>query len=56
MMLKKLSLLSSEEEPSFSTMKDLFDFIDIRKDGVVDLHEWMQTFRKIDVIFEFLCR
>lgn len=25
-------------------MKDLFDLIDIRKDGYIDLHEWQQTF------------
>ncbi len=33
----------------FSMIKELFDFIDCRQDGVVDIHEWMQTFKKINV-------
>jgi len=28
-------------------MKDLFEAVDIRKDGVLDLHEWQQTFGRV---------
>lgn len=30
-------------------IKELFDYIDCRQDGVIDIHEWMQTFKKIKV-------
>ena len=29
----------------FSILKDLFEFIDIRKDGVIDMNEWLQSFK-----------
>jgi hypothetical protein len=29
----------------------MFDFIDIRKDNVIDIHEWMETFKKLNVYF-----
>lgn len=28
-------------------MKDLFDLIDIRQDGLIDLTEWQQTFGRV---------
>jgi len=28
-------------------MKDLFEIIDIRKDGKIDKHEWNQTFAAV---------
>ena len=31
--------------PPFSIMRDLFDYIDIRKDNSIDIHEWMSAFR-----------
>jgi Ca2+-binding EF-hand superfamily protein len=40
----ELSKLSKNEVPPFSIIKDLFDEIDIRKDGELDTHEWNQTF------------
>ena len=39
--LIKLSQLSSTPVPSFAIIKDLFDFIDVRRDGIIDLNEWM---------------
>jgi len=36
--------LGNVEVPAYSVMKDLFDHVDIRKDGFVDLQEWQQTF------------
>lgn len=38
-----------EEVPAFSIIKDLFEFIDIKKDGLIDVHEWTQTFTQLTV-------
>lgn len=46
-LIKELSKLSSEEIPPFGIIKDLFDEIDIRKDGEIDLKEWNQTFLRV---------
>ena len=35
--------------PTFMIIKDLFEIIDIRKDGVLDEKEWLQTFKIIQV-------
>lgn len=35
--------------PTFIIVKDLFNYIDTRGDGYVDIHEWMQTFKRIEV-------
>lgn len=48
-MVTKLSQLAREDAPSFSLIKDMFDFIDIRRDGIIDMNEWMQSFRLIEV-------
>ena len=40
----KVYELSNEKIPAYPVIKDLFDTIDIRKDGILDLNEWMQTF------------
>ena len=39
--------LAGEKEPTYLVIKDLFDTIDIRKDGMIDLHEWQQTFGQV---------
>lgn len=36
--------LANEKCPVYAVMKDLFQQIDIRRDGVIDLAEWQQTF------------
>jgi len=41
--------LSGEEQPAFSIIRDLFDFIDVKKDGVIDKDEWCQTFSHLPV-------
>lgn len=33
-----------DKVPAYPVIKDLFDAIDIRKDGIIDLSEWQQTF------------
>lgn len=43
-LITELAKLSDEEMPPFGIIKDLFDEIDIRKDGFIDLKEWNQTF------------
>lgn len=45
----KLHQLSRDDIPAFPIIKDLFDFIDIRRDGIIDMTEWMQSFRLIEV-------
>jgi len=39
--------LAGEKAPTYPVIKDLFDTIDIRKDGMLDLHEWQQTFGQV---------
>jgi hypothetical protein len=36
----KLHELANEKYPSYPIIKDLFDTVDIRKDGIIDLNEW----------------
>jgi Ca2+-binding EF-hand superfamily protein len=43
-LVNQLSNLSGESMPAFSVLKDLYDIIDIRKDGVIDMREWLNTF------------
>lgn len=32
---------------AYPVIKDLFDTIDIRKDGILDMNEWQQTFGRV---------
>lgn len=43
-LVTKAHELAGEKPPTFLVVKDLFDTVDIRKDGEIDLHEWQQTF------------
>ena len=36
----KLHELASEKQPPYPIIKDIFDSIDIRKDGTIDMNEW----------------
>jgi hypothetical protein len=36
--------------PNYTLMKSAFDAIDMRKDGLIDMNEWMKAFSKIEVI------
>lgn len=38
--------LATEDIPPFAIIKDLFEFIDKRRDGLLDLTEWMDAFSK----------
>lgn len=39
-MVVKLYELAGEKFPAYPVIKDLFDTIDIRKDGILDHNEW----------------
>ncbi|KAM3134464.1 hypothetical protein pb186bvf_013430 [Paramecium bursaria] len=45
-MIEMLYRLATEEIPPFAIIKDLFEFIDKRRDGQIDLTEWMDAFAK----------
>lgn len=45
-MIEMLYRLATEEIPPFAIIKDLFEFIDKRRDGQIDLTEWMDAFSK----------
>lgn len=47
-LVNRLCLLAKEEVPPFAIIKDMFDFIDIRRDGIIDMTEWMQSLRLIE--------
>ena len=34
----------AKKEPTYSVMKYIYDYIDIRKDGIIDLNEWNKIF------------
>ena len=38
---------ASQQVPAFYVIKDLFDAVDIKKDGFIDLKEWNQTFNNL---------
>ncbi len=37
----RLNQLADEKQPTYPVIKDIFDTIDIRKDGIIDMNEWM---------------
>jgi len=43
----KVHDLANTPTPAYAIIKDLFDLIDIRQDGLLDLHEWQQTFGNV---------
>ena len=46
--VQRISELAREPAPAFPVIKDLFDIIDIRKDGVLDMREWLNTFKEAE--------
>lgn len=51
-LVNKLCELAGETVPAFTVLKDLYDIIDIRKDGLIDLREWLNTFKGEQKQFE----
>ena len=39
--MDRVSQMSNEALPAFNIMKDMFEVIDIRGDGIVDEKEWV---------------
>ena len=39
--------MAGDKLPTYPVIKDLFDTIDIRKDGIIDMNEWQQTFGNV---------
>ena len=37
--------LEKMPKPDFTVLKDMFDVIDIGRDGVIDFREWIATFQ-----------
>eukprot|EP00825_Cyclidium_porcatum_P044688 TRINITY_DN6617_c0_g1_i1.p1 TRINITY_DN6617_c0_g1~~TRINITY_DN6617_c0_g1_i1.p1 ORF type:complete len:457 (-),score=69.21 TRINITY_DN6617_c0_g1_i1:1088-2458(-) len=48
-LMNKISQLEGSEFLSFAVIKDVFDFIDIKKDGYLDQDEWVESFARFDV-------
>lgn len=46
-MIIKLYELAGEKALAYPVIKDLFDTVDIRKDGIIDINEWQQTFGNV---------
>ena len=44
-MMNRLNKLAHKESMSFDVLKDLFEFMDLRKDNCVDLNEFLQVFK-----------
>ena len=55
-MLIDLYKKNEQEVPNFSLIKSTFDFIDLRKDGIIDYSEWNKAFSmvngKLDLAYE----
>ena len=48
-LVKCLAVMAGEQMPTFIIVKDLFNYIDTKRDGYIDLHEWMETFKRIEI-------
>jgi Ca2+-binding EF-hand superfamily protein len=35
--------------PNFALLKNAFEFIDLRKDGIIDMNEWIKAFSMTEV-------
>ena len=44
-LIKRTCEMAGDEEPAFAVIKDLFELIDTRKDGVLDMKEWAAAFK-----------
>ena len=43
-LLQKLYEVAGKDQQTYSIVKDLYDAIDVRKDGKIDPHEWNAAF------------
>ena len=47
-MLNELYIKNEQEIPNFALIKNTFDYIDLRKDGIIDYNEWNKAFAMVD--------
>lgn len=43
-LIQKLYQAAGKDAPTYSVVKDLYDAIDVKKDGNIDRHEWNAAF------------
>ena len=48
-MMRKLSSYTEDPLTQFTILRDLFNYFDKRRDGFIDLREWLETFKRIEV-------
>ena len=41
----------SKPEPNYSLMKNAYEYIDLRKDGLIQMNEWLKVFTVVEVRF-----
>nr|QBH22546.1 EF hand family protein [Philasterides dicentrarchi] len=46
--IREISFLSNEDVPPYSIIKDMFEYIDKRRDGIIDMTEWMDVFQSFE--------
>ena len=47
--IDNLCSMSGEVSPNFVVKKDLFNYFDSKKDGYIDISEWQEVFKRIEV-------
>jgi hypothetical protein len=41
----------TKQVPNFTLLRSVYDYLDIRKDGVLDINEWLKMMSGIEVKF-----
>lgn len=49
-LMKRIAQLSGDPVPAFTVLKDLFDYVDARKDGYLDRKEWASAFKVTEAV------
>jgi len=44
----------SRPAPNYTLIKNAFEYIDIRKDGIIDMNEWLKAFTFTEVKKKYL--
>jgi hypothetical protein len=39
----------SKPAPNFALLRNAYDYIDLRKDGIIDFNEWLKAFSMTEV-------
>ena len=48
-MVNELYMRETRSFPNFSLIKNAFEYLDLRKDGVIDLNEWSKSLTMAEV-------